>query len=265
MLAVRRPAPRPAEVPARVVAFAPRPAVQAMVRSGLPRRHVRLAVTRTLAKFRASFAAELVDVAVVDLDTTDAQSEHAMQLAREFPTVGFLGITAFRAGDAGRVSLCADLDFADVLAERIDGGVLPHAVAAHGFSARFATAFAEAPAEIGLTTPLQAAAWRCIVARAGRPVLTQDVARILGLTREHLSRTFAAGRAPTLKRVIDLVRLLAAAELAKSPGYAVGDVARLLGFASSSHLSATAQRVIGAKASSLVSLRGVEVIGRFRQ
>jgi AraC-like DNA-binding protein len=265
MLSARRPAPRVAEVPARVVAFAPRPAAQAMVRAGLPRRHVRVTVTRTVSAFRASFGAGLVDAAIVDLDTTDEHVEHAVQLARDFPSVGFLGITGFRAGDASHIALCAHVDFADVLAERIDGGALPHAVATNGFSSRFAATFAEAPPTLNLETPLQSAVWRCLVARAGRPVRTQEIAQALGLTREHLSRTVSAGRAPTLKRVIDLVRLLAAAELAKNPGYDVGDVARVLGFASSSHLSTTAQRVLGTKASSLASLRGVDVIARFRE
>lgn len=265
MALARRPAPRAAEVPTRVVAFAPRSAVQAMLRAGFPRRHARLTVTRTISAFRATFASALVDVAVVDLDTTDEQAEQAAHLARDFPSVGFLGITGFRAGDAGRVALCADAGFADVLAERIDGAILPHAATEHGFTSRFAAAFAEAPSSLGFTTPLQTTAWRSIVARAGRPVRTQEVARALGLTREHLSRTFSTGRAPTLKRVIDLVRLLSAAELAKNPGYDVGDVARVLGFASSSHLSTTAQRVVATKASSLVSLRGVDVIGRFRE
>ena len=74
------------------------------------------------------------------------------------------------------------------------------------------------------------------------------LAKHLGVTREHLSRTFAAEGAPNLKRVIDLVRLLAAAELAKNPGYDIRDVASVLDFASSSHLSSTAQRVVGMSA-----------------
>ena len=83
------------------------------------------------------------------------------------------------------------------------------------------------------------------------------------MTREHLSRTFSAHGAPNLKRVIDLVRLLAAAELAKNPGYDVGDVARVLEFASSSHLSTTAQRVVGTRPASLARLRSVDLIDRF--
>ena len=82
---------------------------------------------------------------------------------------------------------------------------------------------------------------------------------------EHLSRSFAVGQAPTLKRVIDLVRVLAAAELSKNTGYDVRDVAQVLGFASSSHLSSTTQRLVGARASSLTRLRTVDLLGRFER
>jgi AraC-like DNA-binding protein len=98
---------------------------------------------------------------------------------------------------------------------------------------------------------------------AGRPVRTQLLADALGVTREHLSRTFAAEGAPNLKRVIDLVRLIAAAELAKNPGYDVRDVAEVLDFASSSHLSSTAQRIVGTKPTSLARLRAVDLVERF--
>jgi AraC-like DNA-binding protein len=83
------------------------------------------------------------------------------------------------------------------------------------------------------------------------------------VTREHLSRTFSADGAPNLKRVIDLVRLLSAAELAKNPGYDIRDVAGILDFASSSHLSSTAQRVVGTRPASLARLRSVDLIQRF--
>ena len=46
-----------------------------------------------------------------------------------------------------------------------------------------------------------------------RLVLARTIAQSLDVTREHLSRSFAASGAPNLKRVIDLVRLIAAAEL----------------------------------------------------
>jgi len=124
---------------------------------------------------------------------------------------------------------------------------------------------AVAPRELGLETPLQLAVWRSVVRRAGRPVRTDQLAQELNVSREHLSRSFAQGAAPTLKRVIDLVRVLAAAELAKNTGFDVRDVAQILGFASSSHLSSTTQRLVGARASSLTRLRAIDLLARFQQ
>jgi AraC-like DNA-binding protein len=94
-------------------------------------------------------------------------------------------------------------------------------------------------------------------------VRTDTAAAALGVPREHLSRAFSAGGAANLKRVVDLVRLIAAAELAKNPGYDVADVARVLEYASSSHLSTTAQRIAGTRPASLARLRAVDLVDRF--
>ena len=118
---------------------------------------------------------------------------------------------------------------------------------------------------LGLDTALQSRAWRVVVSHGGRLLRTEAVAKELKVSREHLSRSFAAAGKPNLKRIIDLVRLIAAAELAKNSGYDVSDVARLLEFASPSHLSSTSQRIIGTRSVSLARLRTVDLIERFRQ
>ncbi|HEX5437048.1 MAG TPA: helix-turn-helix domain-containing protein [Gemmatimonadaceae bacterium] len=248
---------------ARVVAFVSRPGVRSLLRGALSKRRGRLVVTRTLREFGASFrAVGLVDAAFVDLGSPGEEGEQAAALARDFPTVAFFGITPFRAVDASRIAVGAGLHFADVVADGVDGPIIPHLVAIHAFSARFAAVFTEPPPALGLRAGLQLAAWRALVGDAGHVVRTSELAKALGVTREHLSRTFSAGPAPGLKRLIDLVRLLVAAELAKNPGYDTCDVARVLGFASSSNLSATVQRLVGTKASALASLRAVDVIAR---
>jgi AraC-like DNA-binding protein len=161
------------------------------------------------------------------------------------------------------LSAAAAHDFADVIVEGIDDSVIRTLLAPLMFSTRFACALWNAPPELKLNAPLQQAAWRSVISRGGRPVRTSELASTLGVTREHLSRSFAAAGAPNLKRVIDLVRLVAAAELSKNPGYDVRDVARVLGFASASHLSSTAQRIIGTRPASLTRLRAVDLIDRF--
>ena len=256
--AVRASAPSPL-----VVLYTTRERARTLMRTALPRRRARLLVARTPEELDAAFRGALVDAAVVDLAAAQDESWRAAGLAREFPSVPFFALTSLRPVEAPLLAQCAGLDFADVLMEGVDDAVSRDLVLRHAFSTRFAAALHEPPPSLALSTPLQRAAWRAIVAWAGRPVRTQLLADALGVTREHLSRTFAAEGAPNLKRVIDLVRLIAAAELAKNPGYDVRDVAAVLDFASSSHLSSTAQRVVGTRPASLARLRAVDLVERF--
>ncbi len=249
--------------PPLIVLYTTRERARTLMRGAFPRRRARLVLTRTPDELDAAFRTALVDAAVVDLASAGEETWRAAALAREFPSVPFYGLCALRASEAPALAQCVALDFADVLVESVDDAVCRELVLRHAFSTRFATALDSPPAPLALDTPLQQAAWRGIVAWAGRPVRTQLLADAIGVTREHLSRTFAAAGAPNLKRVIDLVRLIAAAELAKNPGYDVRDVAAVLDFASSSHLSSTAQRVVGTKPASLARLRAVDLVERF--
>jgi AraC-like DNA-binding protein len=245
-----------------VVAYAPRERTRAWVKRlvGKPAGH--LALARSVSEFANAFRRELVDAALVDVGAADG-SDEAAALALEYPTVAFLGVTSFRPSDGPAIARCAERDFADVIVEGVDNGVARGVLDARGYSGRFASALDRPPDALSLGSALHLAAWRFIVARGGRPIRTSTLASSLGLTREHLSRSFGTGGAPTLKRLIDLVRLLSAAELAKNPGYDVADVARVLRFSSSAHLSLTAQRLIGRRATSLAAMRGVDVIERF--
>lgn len=246
-----------------IVAFVPRERTRALVKAVFPRRRCRVLFARTAADFGDAFRKELVDAAIVDVTSTHDDTWPVAALAREFPSAPFFALATLRAGEGPAVAQCVELEFADVLVEGIDDGCARDIVSKRGFSARFAEALRVPPAVLALTTSVQQKAWEFIVAHAGRRVHTVHLAKRLGVTREHLSRTFAAEGAPNLKRIIDLVRLLAAAELAKNPGYDIRDVARVLDFASSSHLSSTAQRVVGTKPASLARLRSVDLIQRF--
>jgi len=246
-----------------VVLQTTRDRARTLMRAAFPRRRVRLLLARTPVELEASFRTELVDAAIVDLASAGDDTWRAAGLALEFPSIPFFGLLALRAVEAPTLAQCVSLDFADVIVESVDDAVCRELVLRSGFSARFASALQDPPSALALDTDLQRAAWRGIVAWAGRPVRTQLLAGALGVTREHLSRTFAADESPNLKRVIDLVRLIAAAELAKNPGYDVRDVAAVLDFASSSHLSSTAQRVVGTRPASLSRLRAVDLVDRF--
>jgi len=255
---VRGHAPPPA-----VVLYSTRERGRAVARAAFPRRRARLLLAKSPEELEHTFRTSLVDATIIDLAGAGEDTWRAARLAREFPSMPFFGLTTLRAAESPALAQCAALDFADVLVESVDDTVLRHLVLRQAFSTRFAVALYDPPEALALSTPLQQQAWRCIVGWAGRPVRTQLLADSLKVTREHLSRTFAAEGAPNLKRVIDLVRLIAAAELAKNPGYDVRDVAEVLDFASSSHLSSTAQRIVGTKPTSLARLRAVDLVERF--
>jgi AraC-like DNA-binding protein len=246
-----------------IAAFAARESARLSLKRAFPRRRARLVLARTPAGFERVFRRELVDAAVVDVDHATEDTWRAAALARDFPSAPFYGVVSYRGADGPAIARCADHEFADVLAEAVDAAAVRELVMRNGFTARFARALDVPPPGLGLETPLQLRAWRAVVGAAGRPVRTEVLARALSLTREHLSRRFANRDGPNLKRVIDLVRVLAAAELAKNPGYDVADVAVVLSFASPSHLATTAKRVIGARPVSLARLRAVDLVKRF--
>lgn len=246
-----------------IVAYAQRERARGLIKSAFPRRRARVVMTRTLDDFEAAFKHNLVDAAVVDVGAAQEDTWRVAARAREYPSVPFFGILALRAAEGPALAQCATCEFVDVLVDGVDDAAARELVCQSSFSARFARALDDSPAALRLATPLQQGAWRFIVAHAGRPVRTSVLADTLRVTREHLSRSFSAGNAPNLKRIIDLVRIMAAAELSKNPGYDLRDVATILGFASTSHLSSTAMRVVGTKPTSLTRLRTVDLVERF--
>lgn len=245
-----------------VVAYVPREHTRARIRSALVRIHRRGMLVRTEQEFAGAFRTHFVNTALVELGA-DGDGHGPAELAREYPSVPFIALTPFRPVDAPAIARCAELDFADVLADGTDDGLLTQLLLRHGFTARFAAALHAPPTLLQLTAPLQLAAWRATIAHAGRPVGTAQIASTLGVTREHLSRSFSEGGAPTLKRVLDLVRLLAAGEHAKNPGHDLTSVARLVGFSSSAKLSAFVKRLVRAQASALSALRPADLVERF--
>ena len=249
--------------PPTVVAYTGRERCREALRRALPRRRAKLAFARGRDELIAALQETLVDAVVVDLGHANDDAWAVAAAAREFPSIPFFAYSAMRPAEVPLLSRAWGLEFADCLIEGVEDELCRELLLPATFTVRFATALRGAEARIGLTTPLQHEAWRFVVAQGGRTVRTEAIAQAVGLTREHLSRHFAADGAPNLKRVIDLVRLLAAAELAKNPGYDLPDIARVLGFASASHLSASCQRLVGVKSGSLTRLRPTDLMDRF--
>jgi AraC-like DNA-binding protein len=248
-----------------VLAYAGRERARSFVRTAFPRRRGRTVMVRSKDEFETAIRRELIDAVVVDLAAQGDDHWTVAARAIDFPSTPFFGLLPFRTTDAESVARCAACGFADVLCEQTDESSARDLVAPHGYSARFARALAQAPESLGLHTETQRKTWRAIIQHAGRPVTTSALAAVMGVTREHLSRNFARDQGANLKRVIDLVRLISAAELSKNPGYDVRDVAAVLGFASSSHLAVTTQRIASTRPASLSGLRAVDLIDRFVQ
>ena len=248
-----------------VLVYTGRERARSFVRAAFPRRRGRTIMVRSSDEFAVAIRRELIDAVVIDLAAQGDEQWTVAARAIDFPSTAFFGLLPFRTTDAESLARSASFGFADVLCEQTDESSARDLVAPHGYSARFARALADAPESLGLTTETQRRTWRAIVQHAGRPVTTSTLAGVMGVTREHLSRNFARDQGANLKRVIDLVRLISAAELSKNPGYDVRDVAAVLGFASSSHLAVTTQRIASTRPASLSGLRAVDLIDRFVQ
>jgi AraC-like DNA-binding protein len=252
-------------LPPAIVAFGARDRSRALLRKAFPRRRSTLTLTTSPAATLAALQGRFTDAVIVDLGAPGEGSAQVAALSKEFPSIPFFALAPLRASELPQIAQgCATGEFIDLLVEGMEDALHRDLIAPHAVTARFARAMAPAAAAIGLSTPLQHQVWGLIVGQGGRAVRTEELAAAVGLTREHLSRRFSAGGAPNLKRVIDLARLLAAAELAKNPGFDLPDVARVLGFASPTHLSTTCERLIGVRGASLARLRAEDLIRRFQ-
>ena len=251
-------------MPLSVVGCSARERGRAILRRLVPRRVGSCLVVRNADELRATFAERFIDAVVVDLASGNDGAWEAATVAREFPSVPFLALSAVRATDViGVAKACGPMEFADVIVEGGEEEVAAELLTSWAFTTRFVAALTPAAEPLGLRTPLQQSVWAAILRHGGRGVQTSVLAAEVGLTREHLSRQFSAGGAPNLKRVVDLVRILGAAELAKDMGHDLPDIARVLGFASPSHLSVACQRVVGVRSLSLARLRSQDLVERF--
>jgi AraC-like DNA-binding protein len=187
-----------------------------------------------------------------------AGSPAVAQLFGRFPGIPRLLYAPFRPDDGENLESCCRSGVA-VAVEGVDDAVLGEIIGRMSLSAERRRALGDAPRVLRLHEKLQRDVWDYLIVNVATPVRTDEVAQRFQVSREHLSRQFGAGGAPNLKRVIDLTRIACAAQLLGNPGYGSASVAKILGFASSSHLSDTAKRVAGVSARKLgmVGPRGV--------
>ena len=172
-----------------------------------------------------------------------------LQLRVQFPALPVVVYASFKPDDGVLLErLEGPGGVAAVAVEGVDDAIVGEMVRRAGLSSERRSLLASAPRYLRLSEPIQQKAWSLLVGAVALPVRTDQVARWMGTSREHLSRQFAAGGAPNLKRVIDMLRVVTATQLLANPGYSIADVARLLGFASTAHLGLTTERIAGVKA-----------------
>ena len=234
---------------------------RAAFRRAVPRARARVVACRSPAALTRVFATTLADAVVVD--PRIAGGVELLERCRAaYPGIPRFAYSAFRPDEAELLDICVRRARAHPIVEGVEDAVLADLILPRSASAVRLQLLDGAPRLLRLIDPLQERAWREVMRHVGR-IRTTDVAVALGISREHLSRQFGAGGAPNLKRVIDLARAVTAADLLCNPGYTVRTVARILGFASASHLSGAARRVAGVTARGLTTLGPSGVLDAF--
>jgi AraC-like DNA-binding protein len=225
-----------------IAALLDRPSATIALRRTTPRVLATVRSCRTVARFRRLLETNILDAAV--LGVRAAQQVDLAAVARRFPSVPLVIYGAIRADQASVLKELYERGAATVLVEGVDDPVVGELVVRDGYLARRRLELSELARRLRLTEPLQQRAFDRLLARVGMRTSTGALATALGVSREHLSRQFAAGGAPNLKRVIDLLQVLAAHDLLGNPGYPVESTVRLLGFADESHLRAVISRLV---------------------
>lgn len=253
-----------------VPVFHPRREARRAVKQGYPSGPSSVRLCRTLQAVERLLYQRLVDAVVLDVKAAPTSARapapaltRGLTLPARFPRIPMYVFSAFRPDDGALIASCRAAGFAGILVEGVDNALAGEWIARRTAQVARREALADAPRLLRLTDRLQLAAWEEVLRRAGVPTQTAHVAQALAITREHLSREFAAGGAPNLKRVIDLARVACAADLLGNPGYTVREVVRILGYASPSHLAGAARRVAGATPQELRALGARGVLGRF--
>jgi len=237
----------------------PDPAARRWLRRGLSRQ-TRIRACRTVGDARAWLQRSVADAVVVDVSGDGL--EPALRLAADYPRVPVFAFSAFRPDDGDTLDRCRR-GLAGVLVAGVDDAAAGELVARRTASRTRERELADAPRLLRLTEPIQRRTWIEVLSRVDAHPTTSDIARVVRRSREHLSREFAAGGAPNLKRVIDLARVACAADLLGNPAYAAGTVSTILGFSSVGHFRAAARRIAGVAPLELGRLGPRGVLQRF--
>jgi AraC-like DNA-binding protein len=246
-------------MPAIAALLESRAAVVALRRT-LPKGGPRVITCKSAAALHRLLERRLIDAVV--LAPQPGLLPELAQLRSRLPFLPLVAYAPFRPDDGELLLACREAISA-VAVEGVDDAIVGDLVVRASITAERRLALAEAPRMLRLTEPLQRSAWNVLLGEVERPIRTNALAKRLSISREHLSRQFGAGGAPNLKRVIDLTRVVCAAQLLGNPGYSVPTVVRVLHFASPSHLGNTARRIANVPTTGLGGLGPKGVLGAF--
>lgn len=220
-----------------------------------------LIASRTARQLEQVLLSRLVD-AIVFSPVATSLAELAPLRAR-FPEIPWVVFAPFRPDDGQTLADCQAHAVRLILVDGVDNAVAGELIVRHSAAAARHQAMHEALRVLRLTDPVQRQVWSYLLDRTDLTVRTVALAREIGCSREHLSRQFGAGGAPNLKRVIDLTRIACAAGLLRNPGYDLITVARILRFATASHLNVTARRIAGVPGRGLAGIGPRGVLANF--
>jgi AraC-like DNA-binding protein len=236
---------------------------RAGLRRGLARHpgRPRILSCRSAEDIERLLRSQLLDALILDPRVTHAGQVFGLMAG--YPGIPVFALSAFRPDDGQTLLTCRRAGVRGILVEGVDGAAAGEWIGSRTASRRRRHLLRDAPVLLRLTEPFQVRVWDEVLQRVGMKSRTADLAGTFKVTREHLSREFGAGGAPNLKRVIDLVHVCCAAELLGNPAYDVVTVARILRYASASHLGIASRRIAGVTPTELSRLGPRQVFLRF--
>jgi AraC-like DNA-binding protein len=246
-------------MPAVAALLERRPALLAL-RRALPRAEWPLFTARSAAHLATLLHHHCFDAIIIGQDA--ARGPVLEALRRDFPAIPLLLYLPARSDDADLLRRMHRERVAAIAIEGIDEPVFPRILARCGLTARRLADLLPLAARLDLTDELQRKVWELIIVDAPFHLDTAWLAAQFDIRRETLSRRFAAGGGPSLKRAIDAARLVAVAQVLGNPGYTVEDAARLLGFSSVSLLQQTSRRTLGVSAREVAALDAGQIAVR---
>jgi len=201
-----------------------------------------------------------VDAIVVDLlpGAAARMGWRAIEHATRHPPIPTVALVAPRTLDSALLTRLHSSGVATVLLDGVDDAMLRHLLQPVLLTTRFVLR-ADVLLDAFGVGELAGAVWRTGVSHAGRLTSVTTVAKQLGMSREHLSRSLKAAGAPGAKQLLELVRLLMV-HTQLAAGVSVSLAASRLGYSSASHLARAARDATGATPGQWGAMRGEELI-----